>query len=206
MMKRSIILVILALCLVVTACAEPAENISVLGVINGDTYENAFLGIGCTLEGWKYLTEEEILESNNLAKDILSEEGQKILEESTNFIMMAAQSPDGLNNVNIQVRNAADYMETFKMMGMMAVAEAGLDSFKTSLESSGFTDVSVSVKEITIGDQTVPCLRGEYKISSIQAYFYQPWLTSGDYLVFITLTCALSDSGSDVLSNFYLLQ
>ena len=67
MSKRAIIFALLSLCLVFTACAEPGavDAASVFGTVEGDTYENTLLSIGCKLKGWHYNSKEEMMTLNN---------------------------------------------------------------------------------------------------------------------------------------------
>ena len=207
MKKICIILAALLLCLTMTAYAETAEDASaVLGVVSGDTYENAVLGIGCTLEGWHYYTEEEIAETNKMAKEALGEEITKILETTQALQVMVSSTPDKLQNVNIQLQTIPSLSAVVETYGLGAIVEASLDTYKTQLEAAGLTDVVLSLGEFTVSGQSLPCLTGSYKMMNIQMYFSQLWLSSGDYMGSVTATGLEPETAEQILGNFYLLE
>lgn len=204
-MKRTIILVILALCLAVSACAETATVASIMGELNGDVYENEVLGFGCKLEGWHVYSEEEIAQVNQVAQGQMDEQLRKMLEAAQPINIMIAQSTDNTLNVNIQAQDVTSSLAVFEVMGMKSVAENSLSMFKQSLEASGFTDVDLSVGEVVIGEETVTCVKGSYKLSGFPMSFVQPWLIHGNYMTTITLTTIMSDKTDEILQNFYLI-
>ena len=207
MKKICIILAALLLCLTMTAYAETAEDASaVLGVVSGDTYENAVLGIGCTLEGWHYYTEEEIAETNKMAKEALGEEITKILETTQALQVMVSSTPDKLQNVNIQLQTIPSLSAVVETYGLGAIVEASLDTYKTQLEAAGLTDVVLSLGEFTVSGQSLPCLTGSYKMMNLQMYFSQLWLSSGDYMGSVTATGLEPETAEQILGNFYLLE
>ena len=204
-MKRTIILVILALCLAVSACAETATVASIVGEVNGDVYENAVLGFGCKLEGWHFYSEEEIAQVNQVAQERMTDELQKLLEAAQPINVMVAQSTDNTLNVNVQAQDVGSTLATFEALGMKVLAENSLSMFKQQLEASGFTDVELSVGEVLIGEEAVTCVKGTYKLSGFPMTFVQPWLIHGNYMTTITLTTIMSDRTDEILQNFYLI-
>ena len=207
MKKICIILAALLLCLAMTAYAETAEDATaVLGVISGDTYENAILGIGCTLEGWHYYTEEEIAQNNRLTKEAMGEEIQKILESTQAVQVMIASTPDSTQNVNIQLQTIPSLSAVVETYGLGAIVEASLDTYKTQLEAAGLTDVVLTLGEFTVSGQTLPCLSGSYKMMNIPMFFNQLWITKGDYMGSVTATALSEEIPDTLLANFYLLE
>ena len=204
-MKRTLILVILALCLVVSACAETAAVTSVMGEVNGDTYENTALGFGCKLEGWHYFSEEEIAAANQVARGQMDEQLQKMLEAAQPISVMTAQSADNTLNITVQAQDIGSSLAAFEALGMKALAENSISLYKQSLENSGLTDVELSVGEAVIGEETVTCLDGSYKMNGIPMCFRQPWLIKGNYMATITLTSLATDRSDEILPNFYLI-
>ena len=207
-MKKTIILVLLALCLAVTACAESItkNSDSIFGEIDGDIYENSRLGISCTLEGWHYYSEEEIATVNQLTKDRLTEDFQKLMELAKPINIMVAQDPGNTQNVNIQIQNVEASVAVIKTAGMQMLAEASLPQFRTTLESAGFTDAELSVGDITVGGRTMTGVIGSYTLQGFKMYFKQPWILSGDYLVTMTVTSVLEDTTDEILANFTVQQ
>ena len=208
MTKRAIILVLLSLCLVFTACAEPAavDAADVFGTVEGDTYENTLLGIGCKLEGWHYNNEEEMAALNNMTKGMVGEEVAKLLDQAAPFQAMMAMEGAGARNVNIQLQNMSANQAMIEAVGLKMVAEASVPQFKATLESAGFTEVDVSAGEVTVDGETLNAIVGSYKIQGIQVFFKQPWIFKDGYLGNITVSSAQTDTTDEILGYFYLMK
>ena len=56
----ALVLAAMFMCMMVPVQAETADlDVEVVfGTVNNDTYENPYLGLGCTLEGWHYYSDE----------------------------------------------------------------------------------------------------------------------------------------------------
>ena len=171
--------------------------------MKNDTYENGFLGLGCTLEGWHYYTDEELEKVNQRTKEALLHELDELIDR--NIGIMMAERPDGMQNVNIQLQNVKNYVAIYKMMGLASVAENSLDGFKAMLGGAGYTDVQVGVEEVTVGGQTFTGVKGSYKIGSIPVYFKQLWELRDDYMVTVTATTVQEDTTDEVFAKFFLL-
>ena len=69
----AIVLVIMSVCMMMSAQAETVTADTLFGEVKNDTYENGFLGLGCTLEGWHYYTDEELEKVNQRTKEWLKD-------------------------------------------------------------------------------------------------------------------------------------
>ena len=199
----AVLLVIMSVCVMFSAQAEAVSAETLFGEVKNDTYGNSFLGLGCTLEGWHYYTDEEMETVNQATKEALSENMDEML--SQNISVMMAEGPDHMQNVNIRLQNVKAYVSIYKSMGLQNVATAALDQFKSTVESAGFTDVQLEVSEISIGDQVFTCIKGEYYLKGVHMYFKQLWDLRDDYMVTVTVTTVQEDTTDEVLSKFFLL-
>ena len=199
----AIVLVIMSVCMMMSAQAETVTADTLFGEVKNDTYENGFLGLGCTLEGWHYYTDEELEKVNQRTKEALLHELDELIDR--NIGIMMAERPDGMQNVNIQLQNVKNYVAIYKMMGLEYVAENSLEGFKAMLGGAGYTDVQVGVEEVTVGGQTFTGVKGSYKIGSIPVYFKQLWELRDDYMVTVTATTFQTDTTDEVFTYFYLL-
>ena len=192
------------MCMMVPVQAETADlDVEVVfGTVNNDTYENPYLGLGCTLEGWHYYSDEELEGVNQRTKDALSDELDDLIDQ--NIGIMMAEQPDGMRNVNIQLQNVKNYVSIYEMMGTHEVAVNSLSGFQTTLEAANFTNIQLEVAEQTIGDKTFTCILGQYKIKGVQIYFRQIWDVQDIYLVTVTATTVLEDKTEEVFSKFFL--
>ena len=200
---RAIILAIMSMCTAISAQAETVTADTLFGEVKNDTYENGFLGLGCTLEGWHYYTDEELEKVNQRTKEALLHELDELIDR--NIGIMMAEKPDHQQNVNIQIQNIKNFTAVYKLMGLAYVAENSLDGFKAMLGGAGYTDVQVGVEEVTVGGQTFTGVKGSYKIGSIPVYFKQLWELRDDYMVTVTATTVQEDTTDEVFAKFFLL-
>lgn len=200
----ALVLAAMFMCMMVPVQAETADlDVEVVfGTVNNDTYENPYLGLGCTLEGWHYYSDEELEGVNQRTKDALSDELDDLVDQ--NIGIMMAEQPDGMRNVNIQLQNVKNYVSIYEMMGTHEVAVNSLSGFQTTLEAANFTNIQLEVAEQTIGDKTFTCILGQYKIKGVQIYFRQIWDVRDIYLVTVTATTVLEDKTEEVFSKFFL--
>jgi len=208
MSKRAIIFALLSLCLVFTACAEPGavDAASVFGTVEGDTYENTLLSIGCKLKGWHYNSKEEMMTLNNIALDMLGEEFSKKLEQSEHIMVMSAINDNSTKNVNIMLQNMDANWTMIGDTGLRLKMEAALPEFRASLESTGFTDVDMSMGEAIIGEETLSAFVGSYTFQGTQVFLKQPWIFRGNYLCTISVSTYQADTTDEVLKDFYLME
>lgn len=199
----AIVLVIMSVCMMMSAQAETVTADTLFGEVKNDTYENGFLGLGCTLEGWHYYTDEELEKVNQRTKEALLHELDELIDR--NIGIMMAEKPDHQQNVNIQIQNIKNFTAVYKLMGLAYVAENSLDGFKAMLGGAGYTDVQVGVEEVTVGGQTFTGVKGSYKIGSIPVYFKQLWELRDDYMVTVTATTVQEDTTDEVFAKFFLL-
>ena len=92
----ALVLAAMFMCMMVPVQAETADlDVEVVfGTVNNDTYENPYLGLGCTLEGWHYYSDEELEGVNQRTKDALSDELDDLVDQ--NIGIMMAEQPDGM--------------------------------------------------------------------------------------------------------------
>ena len=176
-----------------------------LGVIDGDVYRNEYLGVGFILpEGgqWAFLTEEEILLTNQIGKAVLSGDLKEIMETSQNVTLMGAAAPDGLPDIGIQILDLGEMSSLVKMLGFEMILSMQLDDMKSTLESSGMTDVKVELGAIVIDGREVTAMWTQYKFLGIMCYTVAIVL-SGNYAVYITAAAVEEGVPEKVLENVF---
>ena len=141
----AVVLAIMSVCMMMPAQAEneTMDAEAMFGKVTDDTYENTFIGLGCTLEGWHYYSDEEMEAVNKRTKDALSDELDDLIDQ--NIGLMMAEQPDGMRNVNIQLQNVKNYVSIYEMMGTHEVAVNSLSGFQTTLEAANFTNIQLEV-------------------------------------------------------------
>ena len=206
MKKRTALLLLLALCLTVTATlAETADTVSFYGELKGDTYENHYFGIGCRLEGWNYYTRAQMADNDQQVMEMLEEKELKPTETEQVITVLDAALPSGIPNVNIQVQNCERDLETYQAWGVRRVLEYLKDTFIGIFEED-FTGVQVEVGDVRIGEEDIACLHCRYDADGVRYYFKQAWLLRGSYMVRISSTALTEEEAAKVFSSFCLLQ
>ena len=200
----AVVLAIMSVCMMMPAQAETTDlDVEVVfGTVNNDTYENPYLGLGCTLEGWHYYSDEELEGVNQRTKDALSDELDDLIDQ--NIGLMMAEQPDGMRNVNIQIQNVKNYISVYNTVGIQEVAVSSMSAYQKTLEAAGFTDIRLEVAEQNIGDKTFTCIIGQYILQGAQIYFRQIWDLRDIYVVTVTVTTGLEDKTEEVFSQFFL--
>lgn len=105
----------------------------------GGKYENTYIGIGCTLgSDWTYKSDAEILKQNNLVKDVVDEETEKLLAQADVLYDMMAVHSNGMDSINVNLTKAS----TLQLMTLdvKQSLEQSQAQIKTGLGSMGYTD------------------------------------------------------------------
>ena len=203
---RKLISLLLALVLCLAVCAGTAEQSDVqdvFGTQEGSRYENPVMGLGCTLDGWKYHSQEEILARYNLLKESSTEDVAEILENNTSVMVMSAQSPDELQNVNCVVDSAAALY--VKVYGEESYFQALKDTYAEIAPGQGWSNFTAEIVQRDIGGKTVSGLKCQYVINGIQIYQLQLAYLNGEYMDICTISCYFTDECDSILKNFYWL-
>lgn len=173
------------------------------GKVSGTTYENEFIGVGCTLPSdWLFYSEEEIIEANNLVVDSLDGDIKDIIESATVLYDMFAQSPTGQNNVNVVLEKVPQIK--LDTLNIKQNFELLLPTLKATYEQIGFTDINASVVNKTIGGKELPTAVMTANAAGQQVKMYQFAVKCDGFLASITVT-AFSGDADALLNTFYFL-
>lgn len=147
-MKKNILtlIIIIGIMISMVACGNSDDKDFLLGTVNGNVYENSFIGIGCELDkNWNFYNEEQILEVNDMTKDMVGEDYKKYFTEKSYYIDMMAVHSNGMDTVNINVQKLELAQSMFSEDDY--IDSAANDDLKASLESMGITVTDMSVIE-----------------------------------------------------------
>ena len=157
MFKKLLGILLVICCLTVYAGAETQTD-DLIGTINGHTYENRILGIGCSLPDWKYASKEEIQAIWQQTLSAIPDNVSDLVESSGNVTLMFANDASGAQNVNIQIQkqNAAvlTMIDSYGMNGYMAAIQ---DELASTYESMGMENVQLTTDEIQISGKPFSC-------------------------------------------------
>lgn len=188
------------------SAAEAEDSFSVGATVN-NTYENAYFGLGVTLDGnWSFETQEEINEANGIVKDILDDDDYtKALDNGTVYTDMIASADEGLVNIIATI-------EKINAIATLAVDEERYvdialenNDFKAVFEEMGFDVTKVDKEIVTIAGEEHPCVVIEGNIQGVDFYEKVAAVKKGNYVLSITVSSFTEDVVDDVFACFYAL-
>lgn len=205
---RKFVAMLLVLCMVFCLCAcgsgEKEAEVQT-GTVNGYTYENAFLGIGCELdENWTYSSQEELAQMIGQTADMFDEEYAEKLKDADMFYDMAAVAAEGLVSINIVIQNVGliygtalsedKYLEVAEEQMTEQLGNAGMENVQTERITANFAGAERGGLHISCTIQGVPY------------YCTQMCIKQGKYIASISLCSFSEDIGSDMMGYFYALE
>ena len=186
-----------------TTVPETAEPSFAVGSSSGNRYENAFLGIGCTLdENWIFLTDEQIRENNIDASDMMDEEYQQILENASVVYDMMATN---VNEVDTVCLNMEKLSGAAKLITEEQYAQLSLENLEGSLSSVGVENIQTSIESISFAGGTHTCVRVEGEYSGLGVYESMVCYKRGGYVAVVVACTWLEDGTQAILDCFYAL-
>lgn len=217
MKKLLAILMILSVLLSLAACAGP-ENIRgeqsgadetkdeefSLGEVEGLKYESKFVGLGCKLPSdWKFYSDEEIKEMNNMAADMAGEDYQEAVKNASLVYDMFASDETKMNNINVTLEkvNAAQ----LAVLDLANNYEKQIPTIKSAFENVGYTNVQCEVSTVNIGGKELTCLRSTAQIVNATMYQVSFSKKCNGYLAAIAVTAFDQDTLQELLDAFYWL-
>lgn len=186
-----------------TAPAEEEKELS-LGLVDGLSYENEFIGIGCQLgSDWRFYSDEEIRAMNGLTEEILPEEMLETLKNATVIQDMFAAREDGLNNVSVSLEKAdllqlvtLDIEENYRAM---------MPIFVETYENAGYTDIEQTVGTAMIDGKEYPVLLLTANVGGVTMYQTMVNIKCNGYLASIAVTSVAENDCDEILACFYEL-
>lgn len=183
------------------------ESAYEMGIVNGDTYTNDFLKIGCKLgENWSYYDETQLAELSGIVADTIGDEAisEKFRESTDNGKVvydMYAASSDGLANINIAFENLG------VVYGMAldedSYIDLSLESVQAALESSGVENLVIAKSSISFAGVSRPAITVAGEISGIPLYESVVCMKQGNYMAVITLTSFNENITEQLAGLFY---
>lgn len=202
-------LFVILLVLVLLAALMPQNALSgavpvpMLGSVSDSTYWNETLSIGYVLpdSDWYFYSDDEILEVNQIAGDMLSEDFQKALDSLNSYTAMFAGNSVTGENINITVENLSGLNAL--LVSEESYMQIGIKGLEEALKQMDVEDFVCSSGEFAIGDETHPISRVSYTLQGV--HFAQALVTikSGSKMLTITVTAFQPDACDGILEGFY---
>ena len=208
-MKRVFLLILSAsMLLSLSACsllAETPEPEFTLGTVEGNVYENSFIGIGCTLGSeWTYYSEDKIREINNAAADLAGEDYKQMMENATVVYDMYAGHSNQINTIVVNLEKV-DKIQ-LAVLDLEENLRNTIPSIEQSLGNMGFANITSEIGTVKLGDTDMVCLNVISKVGEFSMYQTLVTIKCNGYLACITFTADSPESIASVISGFYWLQ
>ena len=174
------------------------------GAVNGLTYRNKFIGLGCNLDsGWTFYSDAQIKQLNNIAADMAGEEYKEALKNATVIYDMYAVSSNQQDNINVNLEKvnpvqlaALDIAENFNTL---------LPLLKSSLENMGCQNITHENTTVKIGGKSFNCLKLTSDINGMKMYQTLIAKKCDGYLANITITAFDEATINNLISKFFLV-
>ncbi len=203
-----ILSVVFVLCLATGCSAKPSENVKTdakltMGTVNGTTYENEFIGIGCKVDdGWTFASEDDLKALIDITIDNFDEKYQEQLEAAAIVYAMQVTDASTGNNININLEKLTGLN---KNMTASKYVDSSLGQMSTALESAGFSNLQIQKTEVEIDGTKHAAIAINADFSGVKIYEKVVCIKCDDYMANITLATVSSDTTDELLSKFYNL-
>ena len=191
-----------------TGAAETVEEPEVdfqLGVTTGGKYENAFLGIGCSLDdSWTFAGQEELAQMIGTTAELFDDEKYAEKAESLDMVQdMYASTNEGMETINVLIQN----------MGLLYGAaiseekyvELGVEEMKEAVGSAGFELQSIETGTTTFAGEEHYVLHVFCTYQDIPYYCHQILVKQGNYMAIVTFASFFEDTTESLAEYFYAL-
>ena len=186
-----------------TTVPETTEPAFAVGSSSGNRYENTFLGIGCKLdENWTFLSDEQIRENNAAAADMMAEEYQELVAESSVVYDMMANHQNEVDTLSLNMEKLSG---AAKLVTEEQYAQLSLEGLEGSLSSMGIENIQTKVEQISFAGGTHTCIRLEGEYSGVKVYESLVCYKRGGYMALACACTWLEDGTQAILDSFYAL-
>lgn len=171
-----------------------------LGTVDGDRWENEYLGIGCQLKGYTFFSQEEIKDLNQLTADLVDNEAYtKALESAQVVQSMYAHKNSQLDTVNVVMEKVTVASASYSAQ---EYAQAGKKATEQAM-SNLLEDVSVTVGTVTFLGEQHPAVIITGSVNGMRLVQKQAVLRRGSYFCAVTASSYTGENPDDILAKFY---
>lgn len=181
---------------------EVSYNVEdIIGQIDGQRYENSFIGLGCQLDdSWMVESQENAALLLGLTGQLM--DAAELIEQKGVFCDFYALYSDGYSSINIMVQKENAITET---MSDDAYLEAALASAYASLEAVGFSEIQSRLDTVEFAGQDRRAIRVTAIVGESPIYEAQIPIRRDGYIFSITAASFNEDLTEQFLSYFYKL-
>ncbi len=194
-----------------TPAADEKEEVKPfsLGVVEGNTYESQYLGIGCTVpENWAIMSADELQELGDMVDELL--EGTDYTGVPTIQDMYAIDNETGVNANIVLTQMGEIERVAMKHMSEEEIVENTLktkDNMIAAYEQMGMDVTSMEGSVIEFLGEEHHVLKTVYTTNGMEAIIIQifNFNAGGEYGGTITFTAYTEEEAAEIASMFYAL-
>ncbi len=171
------------------------------GTVSGNTYENTFIGLSCTLDdSWYILSREEVAALSGITSEIVTDEDLKQLMSDSGAVMdFYAMKDDGLTTVNITI---TDLGISVGNSSEQAVVEAMLPTLESTFTSMGYSNLELTTETVEFAGSSHPCIVISAELSGASIFQRQVFLLVDHYSVTVTSSTFNEDGTTAIFDAF----
>ena len=203
----SSLLALALLCVPLRALCE-TSLLDAFGQADGDTYENAYLGLRCVLPGWQFDDTEDILTANGMTRAQADTALSKF--HALNKRYMLAQAS---RTVLFPLVFAVDMLylgrqTALSLQGdsLTRFVERQVAASQQQMKSQGYEIGDLSVFKMDVDGRPLPCVVQEMRLNGVPYFARSVYYLQGEYLVEIAVGTFVVDLTKSVLSGVTWLE
>lgn len=174
-----------------------------LGKHTGNVYENEFLGIGCELDSsWTCLSDEQILERNQLTADALDGKLKDVFTSANLVIDMVALNENQVDSVNVNIEKLTSI---YQFIDEKAYVELSISQSTAALEQMGFENLKTEQITMPFCGEERHGIRITGEFSGVKIFETLVCIKRGSYMSCVTASTWGEDGTTDILDKFYSL-
>ena len=133
------------------------SNQSIAGTVQGNVYENSFIGIGCKLdENWVFADREEIKGVASFADEYISDEYKEATGDANIWYDMVASNALTAGNVNVNIEKVN--INSMDNINCIDIIEEAALVIEKSYKDMGASDFAYEIDKITVDGREVDAL------------------------------------------------
>jgi len=168
-------------------------------------YENEFIGIGCALESnWRFYSDEEIMEINNVTAGIAGEEFEEILQEADIIYDMYAINENQLDNINVNLEKMSKLI--LDSLVIEDALEGNISILKDAFSNMGYSDLQAELDTVNIEGEELTCLYTSGEINGLKMYQKIFSVKCNGYLATFTITTYEENTVDSIIERFYFIK
>lgn len=177
---------------------EAEEEAEPFGTVDGQVYENAYLGFGIELDrSWVIATPEEAAQVLGMGAELMGVDEQLTQGVYCDFYAMTAEN----TSLNIILQQESIYTRVYTDEQIL---ESALAATKAQFEAIGMTDIQTQISEVEFAQRDCAVLALMGTMGDVTLYMGQVMWREGDYIAMVTVSARDSDE-LDVMDTFYSL-